>query len=119
MFSRVLIANRGEIAVRTIRDKSAARDLADSLGVPTIPGYHGEGQDIALLQAEAETIGYPLMVKAAMGGGGRGMRLVESPDDLENAVESGHREAERAFGDGRLLLERAVQNARHIEVQVL
>ena len=106
-------------AMRTMGDKSAARDLADSLGVPTIPGYHGEGQDIALLQAEAETIGYPLMVKAAMGGGGRGMRLVESPDDLENAVESGHREAERAFGDGRLLLERAVQNARHIEVQVL
>ena len=106
-------------AMRTMGDKSAARDLADSLGVPTIPGYHGEGQDIALLQAEAEKIGYPLMVKAAMGGGGRGMRLVESVGDLENAVESGQREAERAFGDGRLLLERAVQDARHIEVQVL
>ena len=106
-------------AMRLMGDKSAARDFADSIGVPTIPGYHGEGQDIALLQAEAEKIGYPLMVKAAMGGGGRGMRLVGSPEDLENAVESGRREAERAFGDGRLLLERAVENARHIEVQVL
>ena len=106
-------------AMRIMGDKSAARDFADSIGVPTIPGYHGEGQDIVLLQAEADKIGYPLMVKAAMGGGGRGMRLVESPKDLENAVEGGRREAERAFGDGRLLLERAVQDARHIEVQVL
>ena len=106
-------------AMRMMGDKSAARDFADSIGMPTIPGYHDEGQDIALLQAEAEKIGYPLMVKAAMGGGGRGMRLVESPKDLENAVESGQREAERAFGNGRLLLERAVQDARHIEVQVL
>jgi 3-methylcrotonyl-CoA carboxylase alpha subunit len=106
-------------AMRLMGDKSAARDLADSLGVPTIPGYHGENQDIALLQGEAERIGYPLMVKAAMGGGGRGMRLVESPEDLQNAVESGRREAERAFGEGRLLLERAVRDARHIEVQVL
>jgi 3-methylcrotonyl-CoA carboxylase alpha subunit len=106
-------------AMRMMGDKSAARDLADSIGVPTIPGYHGAGQEIGLLLAEAEKVGYPLMVKAAMGGGGRGMRLVESADDLENAVEAGAREAERAFGDGRLLLERAVRDARHIEVQVL
>jgi 3-methylcrotonyl-CoA carboxylase alpha subunit len=106
-------------AMRMMGDKSAARDLADSIGVPTIPGYHGAGQEIGLLQAEADKIGYPLMVKAAMGGGGRGMRLVEAPGDLTAAAESGRREAERAFGDGRLLLERAVQDARHIEVQVL
>src|SRR3989442_11608127 len=106
-------------AMRIMGDKSAARDLAASLEVPTIPGYHGAGQEIGLLQAEADKIGYPLMVKAAMGGGGRGMRLVESPHVLAGSAESGRGEAERAFGDGRLLLERAVQDARHIEVQVL
>src|SRR5438034_898381 len=106
-------------AMRTMGDKSAARDLAASLEVPTVPGYHGAGQDIGVLQAEADKIGYPLMVKAALGGGGRGMRLVEAPDDLAGAVEGGRREAERAFGNGRLLLERAVQDARHVEVQVL
>jgi len=106
-------------AIRTMGDKSASRDLADSTGVRTVPGYHGEDQSLDLLEREAQKIGYPLMVKAAMGGGGRGMRLVESPDQLEAALESGRREAERAFGDGRLLLERAVQNARHVEIQVL
>jgi 3-methylcrotonyl-CoA carboxylase alpha subunit len=106
-------------AIRLMGDKSASRDLADSAGVPTVPGYHGEDQSLDLLQHEAQKIGYPLMLKAAMGGGGRGMRLVESPDQLEQAIESGRREAERAFGDGRLLLERAVQNARHVEIQLL
>ncbi|TMB69172.1 MAG: acetyl-CoA carboxylase biotin carboxylase subunit [Chloroflexi bacterium] len=106
-------------AMRIMGDKSAARELAASLEVPTIPGYHGDGQHIGVLQAEADKLGYPLMVKAALGGGGRGMRLVEAPEDLENAVEGGRREAERAFGDGRLLLERAVRDARHIEVQIL
>jgi 3-methylcrotonyl-CoA carboxylase alpha subunit len=106
-------------AIRVMGDKSAARDLAESVGVPTVPGYHGEEQSLEVLQAEAEKIGYPLMVKAAFGGGGRGMRLVEAPEDLEDALEGGRREAERAFGDGRLLLERAIKGARHVEVQVL
>jgi len=106
-------------AIRTMGDKSASRDLADSVGVPTIPGYHGANQDPDVLHVEAEKVGYPLMVKAALGGGGRGMRLVESPEELGAALESGQREAGRAFGDGRLLLERAVRGARHIEVQVI
>jgi 3-methylcrotonyl-CoA carboxylase alpha subunit len=106
-------------AIRAMGDKSSAREIAERAGVPTVPGYHGEAQDTVLLGAEAGKIGYPLMVKAAMGGGGRGMRLVESPAELEAALDSGRREAERAFGNGHLLLERAVQGARHIEVQVL
>ncbi|HLC28002.1 MAG TPA: acetyl-CoA carboxylase biotin carboxylase subunit [Dehalococcoidia bacterium] len=106
-------------AIRTMGDKSAARDLAESVGVPTVPGYHGQEQTLDVLQAEAEKIGYPLMIKAALGGGGRGMRLVDSREELESAIESGSREAERAFGDGRLLLERAITGARHVEVQVL
>jgi len=106
-------------AMRTMGDKSASRDLAESIGVPTVPGYHGADQEFELLKTEAEKIGYPLMVKAARGGGGRGMRLVEAAEELKEALESGRREAERAFGDGRLLLERRVQGARHAEVQVL
>ena len=100
-------------------DKSAARDLAESVGVPTVPGYHGEDQSLDVLQKAAEKIGFPIMVKAALGGGGRGMRLVDAPEELRDALESGSREAERAFGDGRLLLERAITGARHVEVQVL
>jgi len=105
-------------AIRAMGDKSSSRDLAEASGVPTVPGYHGHEQDSSTLRAEADKIGYPLMVKAAMGGGGRGMRLVDAGDQLKEALESGRREAERAFGDGRLLLERAMQGARHIEVQV-
>jgi 3-methylcrotonyl-CoA carboxylase alpha subunit len=106
-------------AIGAMGDKSAARAIAETAGVPTVPGYHGDDDDLSVLQDEAQRIGYPLMVKAAMGGGGRGMRLVQSPDDLQAALESGHRESERAFGNGRLLLERAIQGARHVEVQVL
>jgi 3-methylcrotonyl-CoA carboxylase alpha subunit len=106
-------------AIRVMGDKSASRDLAESIGVPTVPGYHGEEQSLDALQAEAEKIGYPLMVKAALGGGGRGMRLVDAPEKLDEALEGGRREAERAFGDGRLLLERTITGARHVEVQVL
>jgi len=106
-------------AIRVMGDKSASRDLAESVGVPTVPGYHGEDQNPGILQAGGDKIGYPLMVKAALGGGGRGMRLVEAPEELKEALESGRREAERAFGDGRLLLERAIKGARHVEVQVL
>jgi len=106
-------------AIRAMGDKSSARDLADASGVPTVPGYHGDSQDPSVLESEANRIGFPLMVKAAMGGGGRGMRLVESPDELQAALQSGRRESERAFGNGRLLLERAIQGARHVEVQVL
>ncbi|MDO8615653.1 MAG: acetyl-CoA carboxylase biotin carboxylase subunit [Dehalococcoidia bacterium] len=105
--------------IRAMGDKAAARGLAARHGVPVIPGYDGEEQDAAPLLARAREIGFPVMIKAAAGGGGRGMRLVESPGGFEEALESARREAQRTSGDGRMLLERAIMRARHVEVQVL
>jgi 3-methylcrotonyl-CoA carboxylase alpha subunit len=105
-------------AMRLLGDKSAARRLAAEHGVPVLPGVEATEDDGALLSA-ATSIGFPLMVKAAAGGGGRGMRLVASSDDLPAALAGARHEAKAAFGDGRLLIERAVVGGRHVEVQVL
>ena len=105
-------------AMRAMADKAAARRLVHAAGVPVVAGYDGAAQDAATLRAEATRIGYPLMVKAVAGGGGRGMRLVASDADLDAALASAAAEAGSAFGDARLLLERAVERARHVEVQV-
>jgi acetyl/propionyl-CoA carboxylase alpha subunit len=86
--------------------------------IPTVPGYMGEDQSDKTLIAEANTVGYPIMVKASAGGGGKGMRQVNTPDDLPAALEAARREALQAFGDGTLILERVVKNPRHIEVQI-
>ncbi len=106
-------------AIRAMGDKAEARKLALSRGVPTVPGYEGDSQAPAKLLAAAKSIGFPVMIKAALGGGGRGMRFVDSEGDFQRAVDGARLEAERAFGDGRLLLERAIVGGRHIEVQVL
>lgn len=106
-------------AMRLIGDKSAARLLALEHGVPVLPGCDAVAPDDGALIDAAASVGFPLMVKAAAGGGGRGMRLVSSIDELAAALEAAQREAEAAFGDGRLLVERAVVGGRHIEVQVL
>jgi 3-methylcrotonyl-CoA carboxylase alpha subunit len=103
---------------RLMGSKSAAKALMEKAGVPTVPGYHGDDQDIATLRKEADRIGYPVLVKASAGGGGRGMRVVGKPDELADAVESAKREAKSAFGDDRMLLEKYLAKARHIEVQV-
>jgi geranyl-CoA carboxylase alpha subunit len=105
-------------AMRTMADKSAARRRMQQAGVPVLPGYDGSAQDAATFRLEAARIGYPLMVKAVAGGGGRGMRLVMSDEALAPACTSAASEALAAFGDGRLLLERAVGRARHVEIQV-
>ena len=105
-------------AIAAMGDKRAARRLAAGLGLPVLPGYDGPAQDEATLTAEAARIGFPLMVKAAAGGGGRGMRLVGAPDELPAALAGARREAAAAFGNGDLLLERAVLRPRHVEVQV-
>jgi acetyl-CoA carboxylase biotin carboxylase subunit len=105
-------------AIDKMGDKSTARTLVAAHDVPTVPGYDGEDSDAALLKA-AESIGYPLLVKAAAGGGGRGMRRVEKKEDLPTAIEGARREAEGAFGDPKLLLERYLAQPRHIEVQIM
>jgi 3-methylcrotonyl-CoA carboxylase alpha subunit len=106
-------------AIRKMGDKSTARKLANQNGAPTIPGYQGRDQDPELLLKRAEKVGFPVMIKAAAGGGGRGMRVVEEPDKFIKAAESARREAERAFGNGTLILERAITGGRHVEIQVL
>lgn len=106
-------------AMRVMGDKAAAKRRMIASGVPCVPGYQGEDQSPAHLAEEAARIGYPVMVKAASGGGGRGMRLVANPSGLADALVSAASEAEKAFGDGTLLLERAVQEPRHVEIQVL
>jgi 3-methylcrotonyl-CoA carboxylase alpha subunit len=98
--------------------KSAARALMQSCGVPIVPGFHGEEQDFTTLEAAADRIGYPVLVKASAGGGGRGMRIVGQAGELSEAVASARREAGAAFGDDRLLIEKYVAEPRHIEVQV-
>jgi acetyl/propionyl-CoA carboxylase alpha subunit len=104
--------------LRGLGDKSAARRLAVENGVPVVPGWDGADDD-ATLTAKAAEIGFPVMVKARGGGGGRGMRPVHDPAELPEAIESARREAEAAFGDPGLLLEKLVTNAHHVEVQVV
>ncbi|MFZ5542257.1 MAG: biotin carboxylase N-terminal domain-containing protein [Pseudomonadota bacterium] len=105
-------------AMAAMGDKARARRHMAAAGVPVLPGYDGPAQDLATLQREARELGFPLMVKAAAGGGGRGMRLVHEAAALEAALQAAHSEAQAAFGDGRLLLERALLAPRHVEVQV-
>jgi geranyl-CoA carboxylase alpha subunit len=106
-------------AIRAMGNKAHAKELMLAAGVPCVPGYQGEDQADATLQARADEIGYPLMIKAVAGGGGRGMRLVERPGDFASALASARSEAAAAFGDGAVLLERAIADPRHIEIQVM
>jgi len=106
-------------AIRALGDKTAARRIARTLGVPTVPGTFEPVSDPDAMRAAAREIGYPLMVKAAMGGGGKGMRVVRSEGELESALALARSEAAYAFGDGAVYLERYLAEPRHIEVQVL
>ncbi len=105
-------------AIRAMGNKAAAKRLMIEAGVPCVPGYQGADQSDAVLTSEAQRIGFPIMVKAAAGGGGRGMRLVTRAEDFADAVSTARSEAQNAFGSGELILERAVVDARHVEVQV-
>ena len=105
-------------AIHAMGDKARAKALMERAGVPVVPGYAGDDQSPAHLAAEARRLGYPLLIKAAAGGGGRGMRAVARPDDFVAALESARREAENAFGDPAVLIERLVEDGRHIEIQV-
>ncbi|MFO1321110.1 MAG: acetyl/propionyl/methylcrotonyl-CoA carboxylase subunit alpha [Burkholderiales bacterium] len=105
-------------AIRAMGSKSNSKTLMATAGVPLVPGYHGESQDPALLASEAERIGYPVLIKASAGGGGKGMRIVEAPAQLAEAVASAKREAASSFGDDRLLIEKYLTRPRHVELQV-
>jgi geranyl-CoA carboxylase alpha subunit len=105
-------------AIEAMGDKALAKRRMLDAGVPCAPGYLGAEQDDAVLIAEADKLGYPLLVKAVAGGGGRGMRLVRAKAELQQGVEGARREATSAFGDGTLMLERLIDNGRHIEIQV-
>ncbi len=108
----------GAAAIDAMGSKSAAKDIMTRAKVPLVPGYHGEDQSFDLLAAEATKIGYPLLIKAAYGGGGKGMRIVENPGELREAVDSARREAASSFGNDKLLIERYLRRPRHVEVQV-
>jgi 3-methylcrotonyl-CoA carboxylase alpha subunit len=105
-------------AIAAMGDKSAAKRLMGQAGVPLVPGYHGENQDPDFLREEARKVGYPVLIKASAGGGGKGMRIVADAASFAAALESARREAKSAFGDDRVLVERYLERPRHIEVQI-
>ena len=105
-------------AIRAMGSKSAAKQLMEKAGVPLTPGYHGDDQDGAMLAREASRIGFPVLIKASAGGGGKGMRRVDAAADFDAALASCRREAKSAFGDDRVLVEQYVLKPRHIEIQV-
>src|SRR5262245_1516334 len=105
-------------AIRAMGSKSAAKRIMEQAGVPLVPGYHGDNQDAAYLKEQADRAGYPLLIKASAGGGGKGMRIVERAAEFAAALASCQREAGAAFGDDRVLLERYLLRPRHIEIQV-
>ena len=105
-------------AIRAMGLKDAAKKLMEEAGVPVVPGYHGDNQDADFLSQEADKIGYPVLIKARAGGGGKGMRKVDDPADFKAALASASSEGEASFGDGRVLIEKYVTSPRHIEIQV-
>ena len=105
-------------AIRAMGSKSAAKALMEKAHVPLVPGYHGERQEPDFLREQADAIGYPVLLKASAGGGGKGMRIVERSEDFEAALASCKREAINSFGDDRVLVEKYLQRPRHIEIQV-
>ncbi|MEN8837332.1 MAG: biotin carboxylase N-terminal domain-containing protein, partial [Celeribacter marinus] len=105
--------------MRELGDKASARKVAMEAGVPVIPATEVLGDDFDAIRKEAEEVGFPLMLKASWGGGGRGMRPVFNAEELEEKVKEGRREAEAAFGNGEGYLEKMIVRARHVEVQIL
>jgi 3-methylcrotonyl-CoA carboxylase alpha subunit len=105
-------------AIRAMGSKSAAKEIMDKAGVPLVPGYHGENQDPQLLRREADRIGFPVLIKACAGGGGKGMRVVSRAAEFDDALAAAMRESRASFGDDRVLLEKYLTRPRHVEIQV-
>src|SRR5271157_3557790 len=116
--ARIVFVGPPAQAMRAMGLKNSAKALMQKAGVPVVPGYHGDNQSPKFLREKAYEIGYPVLIKAIAGGGGRGMRRVDTHVDFEAALESASREAQAAFGDGRVLIEKIVASPRHIEMQV-
>jgi 3-methylcrotonyl-CoA carboxylase alpha subunit len=116
--ARLVFIGPSPESMDAMASKSAAKALMEQAGVPVTPGYHGENQSLKTLEAEAKRIGFPLMIKATAGGGGKGMRVVRAAKEFRDALEGAKREAQGAFGDDRVLLEKYIQQPRHIEFQV-
>src|SRR6266542_4121696 len=106
-------------AIRAMGLKNSARRLAAEAGAPVVPGYDGEDQSAETLRERMIEIGFPVLIKASAGGGGKGMRVVRAESAIDGAIEAARREAEKAFGDGSLLVEKYIEGARHVEVQIL
>jgi len=105
--------------IRAMGSKSAAKDLMEKAGVPTTPGYQGEDQSYETFKRECAAIGYPVLLKATAGGGGKGMKIVEREEDLADQLASAQREGKNSFGDDRVLVEKYISRARHLEVQIV
>ena len=106
-------------AIELMGDKKTSKEKMEEIGVPLIPGYHGDDQSITVLKKEAEKIGFPVLIKATAGGGGKGMRIVDGASEFEDARASAKREAKNAFGNDQVLLEKYIVNPRHIEIQLV
>lgn len=105
-------------AIEAMGSKSASKDIMIKAGVPVTPGYHGEDQSFATLQAEANKIGYPVLIKAVLGGGGKGMRIVDNEHEFAENLEACQREGKASFGDARVLIEKYLRKPRHVELQI-
>ncbi len=116
--SGIIFVGPSAKSMRAMALKGAAKKLMIDAGVPVVPGYHGEDQTVETLAAEAKKVGYPVLIKAVAGGGGKGMRMVYGSDEIHAAIEGARREGENSFGNGKLLIEKLIQKPRHIEVQV-
>jgi len=114
----IIFVGPSAASMRAMALKGSAKNLMEKADVPVVPGYHGDDQSLEILSSEAKRIGFPVLIKAVAGGGGKGMRKVQRPADLEAAIEAARREGENAFGNGKLLIEKLIEMPRHIEIQV-
>jgi len=105
-------------AIEAMGSKIRAKEIMQDSGIPLVPGYHGADQSLAHLKHVSDEIGYPVLIKASAGGGGKGMRIVRAPDGFEAALEGAKRESAAAFGDEQVLLEKYLDRPRHVEIQV-
>lgn len=116
---RIIFVGPSPEVIESMGSKTTAKELVQKLGIPVIEGYNGKDQNIKTLISEAKKIGFPVLLKAVMGGGGKGMRIINNEGELTAGIESAKREAEKSFGDGMLIIEKYLDSIRHIEIQII